>query len=48
MSVVVVTGANSGIGRAVAIHFAGLGHTVFGTVRSILSAVGGTKVLRTL
>jgi len=35
MSVVVVTGANSGIGRAVAIHFARLGHTVFGTVRSI-------------
>jgi NAD(P)-dependent dehydrogenase (short-subunit alcohol dehydrogenase family) len=35
MSVVVVTGANSGIGRAVAIHLAGRGHTVYGTVRSI-------------
>ena len=31
----VVTGANSGIGRATAIHLAGRGHTVFGTVRSI-------------
>jgi NAD(P)-dependent dehydrogenase (short-subunit alcohol dehydrogenase family) len=31
----VVTGANSGIGRAVAIHLAGEGHTVYGTVRSV-------------
>jgi len=33
-SVTVVTGANSGIGRAIAIHLAGRGHTVYGTVRS--------------
>jgi len=32
-SVAVVTGANSGIGRAVAIHLAGQGLTVYGTVR---------------
>jgi NAD(P)-dependent dehydrogenase (short-subunit alcohol dehydrogenase family) len=32
-SVAVVTGANSGIGRATAIHFAAKGYTVVGTVR---------------
>lgn len=40
--VAVVTGANSGIGRATAIHLAKNGYSVFGTVRSLTKA---TKVL---
>ncbi|MEN9803035.1 MAG: hypothetical protein RLZ37_2160, partial [Actinomycetota bacterium] len=34
-SVAVVTGANSGIGRATAIHLAANGYRVFGTARDV-------------
>lgn len=33
--IAVVTGANSGIGRAIALHLAGQGYTTYGTVRSV-------------
>lgn len=36
--VCVVTGANSGIGRATAVHLAEAGYTVFGTVRALAKA----------
>ena len=36
--IAVVTGANSGIGRATAIHLAVKGYDVYGTVRSVTKA----------
>lgn len=36
--VTVVTGANSGIGRGIALHLAAHGHEVYGTVRSVAKA----------
>lgn len=44
LPVVVVTGANSGIGRATALHLAQNGYRVFGTVRSIDKAAKATSL----
>jgi NAD(P)-dependent dehydrogenase (short-subunit alcohol dehydrogenase family) len=45
-AVCVVTGANSGIGRATALHLAAEGYTVYGTVRSLTKATSCRRCRR--
>ena len=46
-AVAVVTGANSGLGRATAIHLARHGYSVFGTVRDVAKAAKLTDIATT-